>query len=115
MRAGARLDIRAKLSPASDTAAAKLAAQLRVALERRLYTALHLQRAREACGVERRLGDAHADVRARDEGGVAQQRDASGGDARRLDVVDGLEEGLRALDERREPRREQGARRLLQL
>ena len=67
--------------------------------------------AREALGVDRRLGDAHSDVRARDEGGVPQQHHAPDREPWRLQVEYRLEEELlRALHDGGDLRREQAVR-----
>src|SRR5687768_12915651 len=112
---GARLDVRPQASSARDAAPAELAAQALVAVERGIELARAAGDAlREAQRVERRLGHAHADMRARNEGGIAEQRDPPEREARRLDVEDRLEEGLRALHDLGDVRREQRARVVLE-
>src|SRR5687767_12565944 len=96
----ARLDVGAQVAPARDAAPPELAAQAIVARERGVEVAgMGGEGVGEALGVERGLGDAHADVRPRDERGITQKAGASDGEARRLDVEYRLEERLRALDQ----------------
>jgi len=70
-----------------------------VAGERRGEIAGGAQRAGEARGVERRLGDAGAEMGTRHEGGIAHERDAAERNARRFEIVDRLEEGSRDLED----------------
>ena len=60
----------------------------------RLDLRVPVERRGEGDRVVRRLGDAGADMRARDERGVADERDAAERHRRRLEVVDRLQEGL---------------------
>ena len=62
--------------------------------QRRLDLRVPVERRGEGDRVVRRLGDAGADMRARDERGVADERDAAERHRRRLEVVDRLQEGL---------------------
>src|SRR5438105_7690205 len=104
----AGLEVGAQAPRAGDAAPAELAAQEVVALQRRFQVVrVLLDRFCEADRVERGLGDAHADMRARDERGVAEEARAPDRKARRLDVEDSLKERLRALEHLGHVRREQ--------
>src|SRR3954462_1129887 len=86
---------------ALDAPRAELAPHALIAHERPVEVLWHeLERAREAARIERRLGDAHADVRTGDEGAIAKEDDPAVHDTWRHEVEDRLEEGLRALDDR---------------
>src|SRR5687767_13591847 len=106
-----RLEVGAQAPRARDDPGAEAAPLEIVAREAAVELAVRRgDAASQGLGVERRLGDAHADMRARDERRVAQQRDAPVHQARRLEVEYRLEKGLRALDDARDLRRKQGAR-----
>src|SRR5882672_1731528 len=88
----ASFDVGADARRAAHNAAAEFAAQALVTVKRRVQVSWsQFDRAREAPRIERGLGDAHADVRARDEGRIPKECDRPAAHVRRLEVVDRLE------------------------
>ena len=99
-----------------DQRAAESAALAVVARERRGEIGLGRQRFDQTLGIERRLGDAGADMRPRDESGIAKQYDAAESQARRFDIENAVRIGLaRAADDGGERRRKICLGRMVQI
>src|SRR6267143_6023846 len=104
------IEIGAETASTLDEQAADLLPLAVIARERRSEIAAgRSERIGKPLRIERRLGDPHADVRPRDEGGVSQENDPAERHPRRFKIENGLKNGLWCLrdqrgDLRRKPR-----------
>src|SRR5258708_9059077 len=95
-RPAPRIEIGAETASTLDEQAADLPPLAVIARERRSEIAAgRSERIGKPLRIERRLGDPHADVRPRDEGGVSEERDPAERHPRRLELENGLNNGLR--------------------